>query len=158
MRVDGSDSSLQALDEATSRGPPLRLVYTSLRERYEGGRPSFTTDRASEEIMAEDIAESCAERALLRNPEPKVSESSAAVWLAFQAEAEAEARGCALHTVRARRRPAHGKRASPLLTEALRASSVARWRGGAVARWRGGAVARWRGGAVARWRGGAVAR
>ncbi|MFF9815331.1 universal stress protein [Streptomyces sp. NPDC014006] len=75
--VDGSDSSLQAVDwaadEAARHGLPLRLVHASLWERYEGGRPSFTTNRPSEEIMAEHIAASCAERAQLRHPELKVS-------------------------------------------------------------------------------------
>lgn len=75
--VDGSDSSLQAVDwaadEAGRHGLPLRLVHASLWERYEGSRPSFTTSRPSEEIMAEHIAASCAERARLRNPELKVS-------------------------------------------------------------------------------------
>ncbi|KUL22250.1 universal stress protein [Streptomyces regalis] len=75
--VDGSDSSLQAVDwavdEAARHGLPLRLVYASLWERYEGGRPSFSTDRPAEEIMAEHIVASCVERARLRNPEVKVS-------------------------------------------------------------------------------------
>lgn len=75
--VDGSDSSLRAVDwaadEATRHGLPLRVVHGSLWERYEGVRPSFTTDRPSEEIMAEHIAASCAERAQLRSPELKVS-------------------------------------------------------------------------------------
>ncbi|MEU9383029.1 universal stress protein, partial [Streptomyces sp. NPDC048279] len=38
--VDGSESSLRAVDwaadEAALRGAPLRLVYASLWERYEG--------------------------------------------------------------------------------------------------------------------------
>lgn len=75
--VDGSDSSLEAVDwavdEAARRGLPLRLVHASLWERYEGGLPSFRTDRPAEEVMAEHIAASCAERARLRNPELKVS-------------------------------------------------------------------------------------
>ncbi len=75
--VDGSDSSLQAVDwavdEAARHGLPLRLVYASLWERYEGVRPSFSTDRPAEEVMAEHIIASCAERARLRNPEVKVS-------------------------------------------------------------------------------------
>ncbi|WP_189940928.1 universal stress protein [Streptomyces aurantiogriseus] len=75
--VDGSDSSLQAVDwavdEAARCGLPLRLVYSSLWERYEGARPSFSTDRPAEEVMAEHITASCAERARLRNPEVKVS-------------------------------------------------------------------------------------
>jgi len=75
--VDGSESSLQAVDwavdEAARLGLPLRLVYASLWERYEGSRPSFGTDRPAEEVMAEHIIASCAERARLRNPEVKVS-------------------------------------------------------------------------------------
>ncbi|MPY56034.1 universal stress protein [Streptomyces spongiae] len=183
--VDGSDSSLEAVDwavdEAARHGLALRLVHASLWERYEGGRPSFSTGRPAEEVMAEHIAASCAERARLRNPEVKssgevlpddavstllhaahesfalvtgsrgrgevagmllgsvsltvaaravcpvvvvrggernrqgsfgrvvvgvgdASEGSAAVRFAF---GEAESRGCALHAVRAWRRPAH---------------------------------------------------
>ncbi|MCX4903793.1 universal stress protein [Streptomyces sp. NBC_00878] len=75
--VDGSDSSLQAVDwaadEAARHGLPLRVVYASLWERYEGVRPSLGTDRPSEEIIAEHIIASCAERAQLRSPELKVS-------------------------------------------------------------------------------------
>jgi nucleotide-binding universal stress UspA family protein len=212
--VDGSDSSLRAVDwavdEATRHGLPLRVVHASLWERYEGSRPSFTTDRPSEQIMAQHIAAGCAERARLRGPELKVSsevvpddavsallhagtesfavvtgsrgrgeiaglllgsvslavaaravcpvvvvrggeqnrrgsfgrvvvgvggpaEGSAAVRFAVR---EAEARGCAVHAVRAWRRPAHEhvdhplvaddtarvneERASTFLTDALR--------------------------------------
>ncbi|MFF5313315.1 universal stress protein [Streptomyces massasporeus] len=75
--VDGSDSSLEAVDwavdEAARLGLALRLVHASLWERYEGRRPSFSTDRPAEEVLAEHIAASCAERARLRNPEVKVS-------------------------------------------------------------------------------------
>ncbi|MEW2399450.1 universal stress protein [Streptomyces sp. NPDC046862] len=75
--VDGSESSLRAVDwavdEAARHGLPLRLVYASLWERYEGGRPSFGTGRPAEEVMAEHIVASCAERARLRDPEVKVS-------------------------------------------------------------------------------------
>lgn len=75
--VDGSDSSLEAVDwavdEAARLGLSLRLVHASLWERYEGGRPSFGTDRPAEEVMAQHIAASCAERARLRDPEVKVS-------------------------------------------------------------------------------------
>ncbi|MCK8437254.1 universal stress protein [Streptomyces sp. D2-8] len=212
--VDGSDSSLEAVDwavdEAARHGLSLRLVFASLWERYEGARPSFSTDRAADKVMAEHITASCAERARLRDPEVKVSsevlpddaasallhaahesfalvtgsrgrgeiaglllgsvgltvaaravcpvvvvrggrrnqqgsygrvvvgvgdasDGSAAVRFALR---EAEARGCALHAVRAWRRPAHEhadsplivddaagsqeERASALLTEALR--------------------------------------
>ncbi|WKX74120.1 universal stress protein [Streptomyces sp. XD-27] len=212
--VDGSDSSLQAVDwavdEAARHGLPLRLVYASLWERYEGSRPSFGTDRPSEEVLAEHITAASAERARLRNPDVKLStdvlpddavnallragreafavvtgsrgrgaltgmllgsvslavagraicpvmvvrgseqnrqgsfqrvtvgvgdstEGSTAVRFAFR---EADARGCALHAVRAWRRPAHEhadhllvaddavrvheERASTALTDALR--------------------------------------
>lgn len=75
--IDGSDSSLQAVDwavdEAVCHGLPLRLVYASLWERYEGAHPSFSSDRPAEEVMAEHIVASSAERARLRNPEVKVS-------------------------------------------------------------------------------------
>jgi len=75
--VDGSDSSLQAVDwaadEAARHGLPLRVVHASLWERYEGVHPSFGTHRPSEEIMAEHIIASCAERAQLRSPDLKVS-------------------------------------------------------------------------------------
>ncbi|MEU0398379.1 universal stress protein [Streptomyces sp. NPDC006208] len=75
--VDGSDSSLQAVDwavdEAARHRLPLRLVHASLWERYEEGRPSFGTDRPAGEVMAEHIIASSAERARLRNPEAKVS-------------------------------------------------------------------------------------
>jgi nucleotide-binding universal stress UspA family protein len=75
--VDGSDSSLRAVDwavdEAARHGRPLRLVYASLWERYEGGRPSFNTERPAEEVVAQHITASCVERARLRNREVKVS-------------------------------------------------------------------------------------
>ncbi|MEU3098766.1 universal stress protein [Streptomyces sp. NPDC006967] len=75
--VDGSDSSLEAVDwavdEAARLGLPLRLVHASLWERYEGGLPSFGTGRPAEEVMAEHIAASGTERARLRDPEVKVS-------------------------------------------------------------------------------------
>jgi nucleotide-binding universal stress UspA family protein len=193
--VDGSDSSLDAVDwavdEAARLGLPLRLVHASLWERYEGGRPSFRTDRPAEEVMAQHIAASCAERARLRDPQVKVTgdvlpddavsallhaaheasalvtgsrgrggiaglllgsvglavaaravcpvivvrggernregslgrvvvglgdtpEGSAAVRFAFR---EAEARGCALHAVRAWRRPAHEHLDHPLIAD-----------------------------------------
>ncbi|MFI0508607.1 universal stress protein [Streptomyces sp. WSLK1-5] len=75
--VDGSESSLAALDwavdEAARQGLPLRLVYASLWERYEGVAPSADPDRPSEQVMAEDIVERAVERARRRDPEVKVS-------------------------------------------------------------------------------------
>ena len=75
--VDGSDSSLRAVDWAVDEGArhrlPVRLVHASLWERYEGGHPSSSTDRPAEEVMAEHIVASGAARARLRNREVKVS-------------------------------------------------------------------------------------
>ncbi|GAB2808127.1 universal stress protein [Streptomyces chlorus] len=75
--VDGSDSSLEAVDwaadEAAHHGLPVRLVHGFLWERYERRLPSFSTDFPSGEIMAENIVASCAERVRLRHPELKVS-------------------------------------------------------------------------------------
>ncbi|MCQ9131684.1 universal stress protein [Streptomyces hilarionis] len=75
--VDGSDSSLEAVDwavdEAARHHAPLRLLHASRWERYEGGRPSFTSGRPSEVVMADHIIASSAERARLRDPELKVS-------------------------------------------------------------------------------------
>lgn len=67
--VDGSDSSLEAVDEAARHGLSVRLVQGSRWERCEWRLPSFGTDRPSGVIMAESIAASCAEHARLRNPE-----------------------------------------------------------------------------------------
>ncbi|MFI1163457.1 universal stress protein [Streptomyces sp. NPDC020801] len=75
--VDGSDSSLTAVDwavdEAARHGMPLRLVYASLWERYEGAVPSGSVGRPSEQVMAEHVVASAAERAQRRNPDVKVS-------------------------------------------------------------------------------------
>ncbi|MDH6514810.1 nucleotide-binding universal stress UspA family protein [Streptomyces sp. SAI-208] len=75
--VDGSDSSLVALDwavdEAARQGLPLRLVYASLWERYEDVAPSAGLDRPTEQVMAENIVGTAAERAQRRNPDVKVS-------------------------------------------------------------------------------------
>ncbi|GAA2280389.1 universal stress protein [Streptomyces ruber] len=75
--VDGSDGSLAAVDwavdEAARHGLPLRLVYASLWERYEGMVPSYSPQRPAEQVMAEHIVASAAERARRRNPEVKLS-------------------------------------------------------------------------------------
>ncbi|MBE8471968.1 universal stress protein [Streptomyces justiciae] len=75
--VDGSESSLRAVDwavdEAARHGLPLRLVYASLWERYEGALPWTDSGRPSEQVMADDIVGIAAERARRRNPEVKVS-------------------------------------------------------------------------------------
>ncbi|MEU7058015.1 universal stress protein [Streptomyces sp. NPDC046197] len=75
--VDGSDSSLTAVDwavdEAARHRMPVRLVYASLWERYEGAVPTGSLARPSEQVMAEHIVASAAERAHKRNPDVKVS-------------------------------------------------------------------------------------
>ncbi|MGW0585454.1 universal stress protein [Streptomyces sp. NPDC002920] len=75
--VDGSEPSLRAVDwaadECALRGLPLRLVYASLWERYEG--ESFAQDlgKPSEQVTAEDIVRTAAQRARLRRPDVAVS-------------------------------------------------------------------------------------
>ncbi|WP_326791109.1 universal stress protein [Streptomyces sp. NBC_00151] len=75
--VDGSDSSLTAVDwavdEAARHGLPLHLVHASRWETYEGIKPSFSTDRSAEEVLAEHIVASGVERARRRTPEVNVS-------------------------------------------------------------------------------------
>lgn len=75
--VDGSVPSLGAVDwavdEAARHGIPLRLVYASLWERYEGETPSDSLDRPSDETLADTIVGTAAERARRRNPGVKVA-------------------------------------------------------------------------------------
>ncbi|MEV6053604.1 universal stress protein [Streptomyces sp. NPDC052107] len=75
--VDGSDSCLLAVDwavdEAVRHGVPLRLVYGSLWERYEGALPGTGSGRPSEQVLAEHIVACAAERAERHNPEVKVT-------------------------------------------------------------------------------------
>ncbi|MGQ5637862.1 MULTISPECIES: universal stress protein [unclassified Streptomyces] len=75
--VDGSDSCLLAVDwavdEAVRHGLPLRLVYASLWERYESGLASLGHGRPSEQVLAEHIVASAADRAERRNVDVKVT-------------------------------------------------------------------------------------
>ncbi|WP_329347841.1 universal stress protein [Streptomyces sp. NBC_01261] len=75
--VDGSEPSLRAVDwaadEAVLRGAPLRLVYASLWERYEGTLLATDLDKPSEQVRAEDIVDTAARRAHHRQPDVKVS-------------------------------------------------------------------------------------
>ncbi|MER6124159.1 universal stress protein [Streptomyces sp. NPDC001795] len=75
--VDGSEPSLRAVDwaadEAALRGLPLRLVYASLWERYEGSVLAEDADQASERARAEDIVETAARRAHRRQSDLKVA-------------------------------------------------------------------------------------
>ncbi|MFD8388717.1 universal stress protein [Streptomyces sp. NPDC059680] len=75
--VDGSGPSLRAVDwaadEAALRGAPLRLVYASLWERYEGALLAQELDKPLEEVMARDVVGTAEERARRRRPELKVT-------------------------------------------------------------------------------------
>ena len=75
--VDGSGPSLRAVDwavdEAELRGAPLRLVYASLWERYEGTSLATDLNKPSEQVRAEDIVDTAARRARHRQPDVKVS-------------------------------------------------------------------------------------
>lgn len=75
--VDGSEGSLAAIDwavdDAARRGLPLRLVYASLWQRYEGALPTGSTERPAERVLAEHIVAAAAERARRRDPDVKVS-------------------------------------------------------------------------------------
>ncbi|MER6414467.1 universal stress protein [Streptomyces humidus] len=75
--VDGSEPSLRAADwaadEAALRGAPLRLVYASLWERYEGESLAKDVGKPSEQVRAEDIVGAAAERAARRQPGVEIS-------------------------------------------------------------------------------------
>ncbi|MFB8248937.1 universal stress protein [Streptomyces sp. NPDC055952] len=75
--VDGSDGSILAVDwavdEAVRHGLPLRLVYGSLWERYEGALPSVTLQRPSERVLAQHIVASAEERVRRLAPDVEVS-------------------------------------------------------------------------------------
>ncbi|MCC3777283.1 universal stress protein [Streptomyces sp. UNOB3_S3] len=75
--VDGSDGSLAALDwaaaEATRLRLPLRVVYASLWERYEGPASLFTDQRSTDEEGAIlHIVDAAEERARRLSPELRV--------------------------------------------------------------------------------------
>ncbi|MER6208775.1 universal stress protein [Streptomyces sp. NPDC001642] len=71
--VDGSEPSLRAVDwaadEAAMRGVPLRVVYASLWEHYEGTSIAEGLAKPDEQVLAEDIVDTAARRARLRRPE-----------------------------------------------------------------------------------------
>ncbi|WP_046733305.1 universal stress protein [Streptomyces humi] len=77
VAVDGSEPGLRAVDwaadEAVLRGLPLRLVYASLWERYEGAHLGEGLHKPSEELMAEDIVGVAARRARSRQPQVRVT-------------------------------------------------------------------------------------
>ncbi|QGV77359.1 universal stress protein [Streptomyces ficellus] len=74
--VDGSDPSFQATDwaadEALRQGLPLRLVYASLWQRYEGAALATGLGRPDGQVFAENIAGTAAERVMRRTPDLKV--------------------------------------------------------------------------------------
>ncbi|MFE9802847.1 universal stress protein [Streptomyces goshikiensis] len=80
--VDGSDSGLTATDwaadEAVRLALPLRIVYASFWERYEGAVPAWSLDRPSGQILAENIVGVCAERVRRRTPSLQVTTDIAA--------------------------------------------------------------------------------
>lgn len=71
--VDGSEPSLRAVDwaadEAALCGVPLRVVYASLWERYEGTSIAEDLAKPDEQVMAEDVVDNAARRARRRQPE-----------------------------------------------------------------------------------------
>ncbi|MDQ0596236.1 nucleotide-binding universal stress UspA family protein [Streptomyces canus] len=75
--VDGSEPSLRAVDwaadEAALRGVPLRLVYASLWERYEGAALATGLGRSSEQVLADTIVEAAAKHAHRREADVKIS-------------------------------------------------------------------------------------
>ncbi|MHA5054368.1 universal stress protein [Streptomyces sp. SD15] len=75
--VDGSEPSMLAVDWATDeadlRGLPLRLVYASLWERYEGEALTERLGRSSEQVMADNIVEAAAKRAHRRRADVRFS-------------------------------------------------------------------------------------
>ncbi|MGW1805415.1 universal stress protein [Streptomyces sp. NPDC002078] len=74
--VDGSEPSLRAVDwaadEAAVRGVPLRLVYASLWERYEGVSLAADFGRPSDQLMAEEIVATAERRARRRQADVKI--------------------------------------------------------------------------------------
>lgn len=75
--VDGSEPSLRAgdwaSDEAALRGVPLRVVYASLWEHYEGTSIAEDLAKPDDQVMAEDVVDNAARRARRRHPDLEVS-------------------------------------------------------------------------------------
>ncbi|GAA2895693.1 universal stress protein [Streptomyces mexicanus] len=74
---DGSESSLRAVDwaadEAALRGTPLRVVYASLWERYEGSALARDLGKPDAQVLAEDIVRAGAHRARSRQADLPIS-------------------------------------------------------------------------------------
>ncbi|WP_030684388.1 universal stress protein [Streptomyces sp. NRRL B-1347] len=75
--ADGSEESLSAVDwavdEAVRRGTPLRIVYASAWERYEGHKPSFAVRRGAASTYTDHIPAQAVARAHTRAPALKVT-------------------------------------------------------------------------------------
>ncbi|MFC4331082.1 universal stress protein [Streptomyces andamanensis] len=71
--VDGSEPALRAVDwaadEAVLRGLPLRVVYASLWERYEGSALARDLGKPDARVAAEDVVRAGAHRARARQPD-----------------------------------------------------------------------------------------
>lgn len=80
--VDGSEAGLLAVDwavdEAARLGLPLRLLYASLWELYEGAARQEGPEGPAARVVPENILGPAAERARSRNPEVGVSTSAVA--------------------------------------------------------------------------------
>ncbi|MGW2089648.1 universal stress protein [Streptomyces sp. NPDC001880] len=74
--VDGSEGSLRALDwaaaEAARSRLPMRIVYASLWEHYEGLRPAVDNERPGEQVLAENLVASAQDRVRELSPEVDV--------------------------------------------------------------------------------------
>ncbi|MFD8735316.1 universal stress protein [Streptomyces sp. NPDC059618] len=75
--VDGSEPAMRAVDwggdEAALHGLPLRLVYASLWERYEGPALAEGLGGSSEQVMADTVVRAAAERARRRDAAVRVT-------------------------------------------------------------------------------------
>ncbi|MFF8864750.1 universal stress protein [Streptomyces sp. NPDC015139] len=75
--IDGSEASLRAVDwaadEAALRGAPLRLVYASFWDRYEGALLAQELNKPVEEVMAQDVIGPARNRAHCRTPDVEVT-------------------------------------------------------------------------------------
>ncbi|MFD5189092.1 universal stress protein [Streptomyces sp. NPDC058357] len=74
--MDGSESSLRALDwaaaEAARSRLPLRIVHASLWEHYEGLRPPVDPEHPVEQVLAERLVDSARDRVRGLRPEVDV--------------------------------------------------------------------------------------
>ncbi|MHC3469860.1 universal stress protein [Streptomyces sp. 7R007] len=75
--ADGSEPSLRAVDwaadEAVLRGVPLKVVYASLWERYEGHSLAEDLGKPSEDVMAQDVVDAAVARARRRHADLAVT-------------------------------------------------------------------------------------